>query len=306
MNLFKKIALITLSSIFCVGLGVSVFTPKNDVEVNAATATAKHNQFWIYDENKVGVKLQLTNIAYETGYDKDDLVSWFTNFKGSVDTDASISSKKCNYTILSNTSTSFIVGQQTIVSGNHYGRNGDHRIYLFPKFVTSLTCQAMRWDTSKTLGNAINLSGGNRVVRGVYCNGGSNGETYTGIYQDPSMTNYARNISYNQYTVTYYNGSTQLATETRVEYSFPSKLNETYTVAGKEFKGWYTSTSFTTAYTEKAISANTSIYARFASVNYIYFGFKGDEWANLYVYGFDANEQYSHGAWQEVSYLQQL
>ena len=57
------------------------------------------------------------------------------------------------------------------------------------------------------------------------------------MYQDSGMTNYARTLSYNQYTVTYYNGSTQLATETRVEYSLPTKLDATYTVAGKEFKG---------------------------------------------------------------------
>lgn len=89
------------------------------------------------------------------------------------------------------------------------------------------------------------------------------------------------------HTVTYYNGSTSLGTDTA--YEGTNYVAKSYYVASKRFFGWYTDAAFTTPYVSASLTADTALYGKYvAAADYtIYYapGVDWTDWGAVSIYG---------------------
>lgn len=228
----------------------AVSLTQNNVQVAEAASESLNTYSIVFaDEASKGFNtVHVWGVSYETGYDYEDLTYWFQNYKGSITTG---SSDKNNTTVSYN-SGAFDITQNTSVT-RWYQKGGKQYVYLFPHYVKSLSFifkYANSWDHQSP---TYTLSTRQRILYGMW------GEFN---HYGPESGDSSKKESFDYYSVTRKYENTTLGTDKAYAYSY-YKVPDAYAPAGYTFQGWYKDSSFTQAFSAKAVlTGNMTLYAK--------------------------------------------
>ena len=289
----KLFSLLGVSLLTAIGVisGVSLSNKSADRVDAGTTATQNFNLWVVSKEPKDYNGIHIWNIDFGTNspYNINDLVYWFTNFKGKVDNNQTITN---NTTIWANADGSYnIMQQNALTDQTHYDNYGNHYIYNFPSYVCSFEYQAIRTNGTDCWNHGAAYSSGTTKQR-IGCgqwkyDAAGSWELEKSSYSY-NFTTYTVTKKYSLAGVT----GTQIGTETYYQHYYYKKPSNPSNPTGYTFSKWTTDLAGSNEIgTTKTFSGDTTIYAYCAAnttgIMFMSEGGEGGDTSVTATYGLD-------------------